>query len=54
MCKYVKLREMKDNFVKAAIYAECDFMRTLWAFRARCVQAQIDRLTPDEAMEEVK
>ncbi len=53
MTKYAKLKQMKDNFIKAARMAKSNDMIKLWTDRADETQAAINQLSVSEAMEEV-
>ena len=53
MTKYAKLKDTKDNFIRAAAKAKSTFMIALWTERARKVQEKIDAMTVEEASEEI-
>ena len=54
MSKYSKLITMKDNFTKAAIEAESNYMKLYWQNKVDTVQNEINNMTVSEAQEEVK
>lgn len=51
MCRYAKYREMKDNFIRAALRAECPKMKAIWIHNAEVMQSKIDNLSNSDAME---
>ena len=51
MCRYAKLREQKDSFIRAAINASCPNMKKIWIRNAEIIQLKIDNLTDAEAKE---
>ena len=54
MCRFAKLREMKDMFTLAAMKAESPDGKEIWIEKANLIQKQIDNLTDEEAMEIVQ
>ena len=54
MSKYSRLITMKDNFTKAAIEADSNFMKLYWQNKADAIQNEMDNMTVAEAQEEVK
>lgn len=53
MTKYARLKKIKDNFIKAAANAKCNFMISLWTKRADDIQNEIDNMTIEEASSEI-
>ena len=49
MTRYEKLKEEKENFLRAAKNAVNKFMEKLWKQRANDVQERINKLTVAEA-----
>ena len=54
MTRYARLKQMKDNFIHAAVNAEDNDMIAMWIVRAEDCQRKMDSLTIEEAMREVK
>lgn len=51
MCRYAKYRAIKDNFIRAALRAECPKMKAIWIHKAEVMQSKIDNLSDSDAME---
>lgn len=54
MSKYEFLKIRMDNFIKAASRAKDNFMIAFWTFKANETKQRIEKLTLNEAMEEIK
>lgn len=54
MTKYEKLKKRADNLRTAASKAGDKFMRDLWTYQAEITENTLEKMSNEEAMEEVK
>ena len=54
MTKYEKMKKRADNLRTAASKAGDKFMRDLWTYQAEITENTLEKMSNEEAMEEVK